>query len=165
MKHPPLSNPSDASNDGPTPEDARRLVAKIDAMLPGVIASEERDARQERIFRARREGRSFGPHQSLFDLEEILQQIVSCVRNIRDKQGHLDSDSQGVIYVHRATLLALRDYARPHMLRGQGLWDTVSLIHETAHDALAEHGRMTATLETVYRLARAALNGDYATNS
>lgn len=164
----PNASPDDETIDElPTPESARRLVVTIpsvsfaiNAMLPSVVASEEHDARRLAAFRARQKNIPLEETAMIRDLEDILHRLVICVQDIRDKRGKLETDGQGLVYAHRATLFVLRDYTCPNTAHGKALWRTAEAIHQEAHDALAEHGRMTAALESVYRLARAALNGE-----
>lgn len=153
----------------PTQQQAAALITRIDAMLPGVKASDERTARLNEASARRRMGLDLHPHEVIADLRDILDNLL---RHINEYRGGVNRFMQTpaamLAYSERATMYAMRDY--PRTLADDtavtGLWDSIDVCHTAARAWVKgeyPNSAAPAVIELIHRTAANALAGRYVT--
>lgn len=155
---------TDSDDIEPTPDQARALAARMGNMLPGLLASDERDARLNQAAGRRRQGEALTAQEVITDLKRILGQMTERIM-VYGNGGRrmLETPAHVLAYVERAATYAMKDYPREfegdrHILN---LWDALDNIHTSARAwRLGEYsGDGTAVIASIVRAAHAALNG------
>lgn len=137
-----------------TPNTAAALVTRIDTMLPGILASDERDARRAAEAQRRRLGLEITPDDTAAYMLGGIDTLLAHIRAYHEgKRDMLVSEAALLAYAERAAMYAMRDYARETSEKVMRLWDAWNAIHTAAQDA---QGKPAAVLLSIERIAQDA---------
>jgi hypothetical protein len=116
----------------PTMPNAQSRSAYFEDMLPGVIASDEREDRLVAINKRRRGGVPLTPDEIRRELKDIITHLAS--RLMQYEKGFstfIRNPTHALDYAERVAAYAIKDY--PREFQGDpdisGLWDTLKTIH------------------------------------
>jgi hypothetical protein len=154
-----------------TPKQAKALVERIDVMLPGIKASDERDARLNQAAARRRAGLELAAIEVKADLADALDTLL---RHLYEYQGEVNrfmqTHEQMLAYAERASAYAMRDYPREldNDADVTGLWDAFDRIHTGAHEwrkGAYPYEAAGRIVQSIRRIAEDAIEGRYGHSS
>lgn len=131
MNDPKNTPPHDESS-LPTTPNAQSRAAYFEDMLPGVIASDERDGRLAQALKRRRAGVPLSAEEVRRDLKAVLSQLtVAFMQYEHSFSTFLRTPAHALDYAERVAAYAMKDYPREFEDDADilGMWDTLKTIH------------------------------------
>lgn len=150
----------------PTTPNAQSRSAYFEDMLPGVVASDERDDRLVAATKRRRAGIPLTVEEVRRELKQVLTHLTS--RIMQYDQGFstfLRNPTHALDYAERVAAYAIKDY--PREMNGDaevmGLWNTLNRIHTIGYAWRKgdDKSQGKAVVESVNKIALDSLQGIY----
>jgi hypothetical protein len=165
MNDPKNVPPGDESS-LPTTPNAQSRAAYFEDMLPGVIASDERDGRLAQALKRRRSGVPLTAEEVRRDLKAVLSQLtVSFMQYEHSFSTFLRTPAHALDYAERVAAYAMKDYPRDFEADADitGLWDTLKTIHLIGYGWRKGEDKTDGKtlVGTVNKIANEALNRLY----
>lgn len=153
------------TDDTPTPQQTQNLAHRIDVMLPGIQASDERDARRNRANGRRLDRSTLTAAEVIADLHEALDRLIQHINEYHEERNRfIQTPEQMLAYAERCAFYILHDY--PRELEGNAsvtaLWDAFDRIHTGPHEwrkGAYPYDSAPAIVESVHRMAQDAKKG------
>ena len=118
-----------------TPETAANLINRIDAMMPGILATEERDARRAAEAQRRRLGLEITPDDTAAYMLGAMDSLLARIRAYQNgERGKIVSEAALLAYIERAAMYVTRDYAREASDKVTRIWDLWDAIHTHVYE-------------------------------